>query len=114
MKILECYYGKIDHFKSQSVLEVIEQDINDLNDPYDPLIRYAGRGDSRTFHLSEWLVPEFEYNEIFYIHDKMYDLWKRGVIGYSKELADDLMYELLEYEEFVFTEIYYLAVKTFG
>ena len=100
---------------SRSVLMVIEYDINKYCKPMDDDISYAGRGNSREFSFSEWLVPELGVNNIFYIHDCMYELWLLGISGYSKEFADDLMDNLMEMEGFVIMDdVYHLFVELFG
>ncbi len=98
------------------VLDVIEADIETLNDPFDIDVTYGGREDSRTFHFSEWLVPEFtdDINWICYFHDRMYELWENGTLGYSKEFADELFHDLLIAEDFPLADIYYWSVKNFG
>ena len=114
INLLLPYYNKTPW--NNDVLYMIWKDIEELCDPYDSNISYGGRGDSRKFSISEWLVPEFTEanNKIFYIHDKMYELWKKGVLGYSKSFADKLMYRMLKIEGFFFAYPYYLAVVAFG
>lgn len=114
LNLLLPYYNKTKY--SNDVFSVIWKDIEALNDPYDANVTYGGRGDSRKFSFTEWLVPEFTNanNKIFYIHDKMYELWQKGLIGYSKVFADKLMYIFLKLEGFIFAYPYYLSVRAFG
>lgn len=111
--MLEKYHNKLKN-RSNGVLDMIEKDIKIDCIPYDSEVRYAGRGNSNTFHIAEVLVPEFSYNEVFYIHDCMYELCDKEILGYTKEFADNLMHEILLYEGFLFADLYYIAVKNFG
>ena len=105
---LTCY--------SNNVLNVVYKDVQSLNDPFDINVTYGGRGDSRSFHLSELLVPEFtdNINWICWLHDKIYNLIENKIDGYTKEFADSLFYELLKAEDFPLAYVYYLAVVEFG
>jgi hypothetical protein len=105
-------------------------DILKYCEPYDPEVSYAGRGDSRSFHLTEILVPEVFDNWIYYKHDKMYELIDLAADGnaplfyeFIKDTADDMMYEEMEIaneiengknDNTILPEIYHFFVKWFG
>lgn len=113
--VLKEYWDKTPNY-SKSVLKITESDIDKYcNDPYDPTIKYAGRLDSRVFTITGLLVPEFDMNEIFYVHDRMYELAKKKIVGYTKEFADLLMRDLMIAAGHpILAEIYYFAVDKFA
>ena len=90
---------------------------------YNPVITYAGHGDSRDDNLSEKLVPELYDNFIYYVHDGFYHLINTKIKGYGlfKDRADLIMKNMMEIAQenkgiknSLMDEIYYLAVKWFG
>ena len=100
------------------VLKMIEEDVAKFcNDPFDSSVTYGGRGDSRKFSISEFLVPEFtdEVNLICYFHDRIYDLANNKVRNfYTKRYADKVFYKLLKAEGFKLAWLYYINVRIFG
>lgn len=107
--MLKKYLGQS---KYDDILNIIWCDICDYCPAYDPNLKYAGRGNSSKFTITGFLVPELGINEVFYIHDCMYFLTTLGITGYSKELSDSLMKDLMEIEGFKYiSKLYYYVVK---
>lgn len=85
---------------------------------YNPKVKYAGRGDSRKWTLSGWLVPEPFDNFIFYVHDAFYKLVESdSSYNLLKEKSDKIMENMMEIKAnrpTILPEIYHFFVKLFG
>lgn len=104
---------------NSTVWNMYKRDIVSVFGTYNPRVKYAGRGDSRKWTLTGWLVPEPFDNFIFYVHDGFYKLIDAmpNIYGCFKEKADKIMDEMMEIKAnrpTFLPEIYHLFVRVFG
>ncbi len=106
-----------------NVFGVIMFDCWNHNGDYEPKVRYAGSGDSsdEDESLTSKLVPEFNSNFVFCIHDYIYSMIERRVLPYDsvnidwRKRADELMEVMMRCNEPSWLcKIYYRAVRMFG
>ncbi len=101
------------------VWELYQIDIIQFFGEYNPKVKYAGRGDSRKWTLTGWLVPEPFDNFIFYVHDGFYKLIKDYELVYEcfKPRADEIMEEMMKIKAnrpSLLPDLYYRFVRWFG
>ncbi len=108
---------------TESMYDVIIYDCWSNFGDYDENIKYAGFGDSsdKNESVTSILIPEFESNYVFYIHDALYDLINKKIEPYDtisidwRKRADELMKTMMKYKEIGFlSNIYYFFVRLFG
>lgn len=82
----------------QETWNTYKRDIISIFGSYNPKVKYAGRGDSRKWTLTGWLVPEPFDNFIFYCHDGFYKLIETmpNIYGDFKPSADNIMELMME------------------
>ena len=89
---------------------------------YDPNIRYAGPNNSKSDPgILESIIPEFDSNFCFYVHDSLYSMIERKILYYNptnvdwRKRADELMAAMMKVNEPSWLcRIYYRAVRWFG
>jgi hypothetical protein len=104
---------------SVSVWKMYQRDIVQFFGEYNPKVKYAGRGDSRKWTLTGWLIPEPFDNFIYYVHDGFYKLTETmpSIYGCDKEKIDLIMEEMMEIKAnrpTLIPELYYRFVRWFG